>query len=200
MKNIHLVLIIAILILIYLISMQWLWKDSTTPTPVPPVREVIQIPTPPVVVETPVVEEEAAPEITPVVEEETPIVVEEKKDEKTPIEEKNPDLVEYKSTNYGYHFSMSDQMYYAGFGAKNWALHTVAIQTEALPESLDDSIVRVYYYGKKVLPELQNTQRYVDPNGKYILLLVDNAYSVRIEADNLKSSTVQTIESTIGVD
>jgi hypothetical protein len=117
-----------------------------------------------------------------------------------PVEEKNPDLVEYKNTNYGYHFSMSDQMYYAGFGARNGALHTVAIQVEALPESLDDSLVRVYYYGKKVLPELQNTQRYVDPNGKYILLLIDNTYSVRIEADNLKSSTVKTIESTIGVD
>lgn len=145
------------------------------------------------------------PEITPVpAETKTPavvaVVVEEEKEEKVVVEEKNPDLVEYKSTNYGYHFSMSDQMYYAGFGAQNGALHTIAIQTEALPETFEDSIVRVSYYGKKILPELQNTQRYVDPNGKYILLLIDNAYSVRIEADNLQSSTVKTIEATIGVD
>ncbi len=162
------------------------------------------MPTPPVVVETPEVieKEENIPKITPVSPEEvTPptIVVEKKKEEKVLVEEKNPELIEYKNTNYGYHFSMSDQMYYASFGARNGALHTVAIQTETLPETFDDSIVRVSYYGKKILPELQNTERYVDPNGKYILLLIDNTYSVKIEADNLQSSTVKTIESTIGV-
>lgn len=74
-----------------------------------------------VVVETPeVIKEETAPEITPVpLQEETPVIVTEEKEKETPVEEKNPELVEYKSTNYGYHFSMSDQMYYAGFGAKN---------------------------------------------------------------------------------
>jgi hypothetical protein len=161
------------------------------------------MPTAPVVAETPEVikKDTPIPEITPVpTKEETPAIVTEEKKKEVLVEEKSPDLVEYKNTNYGYHFSMSDQMYYAGFGARNGALHTVAIQTEALPETFNDSIVRVSYYGKKVLPELQSTERYVDPNGKYILLLIDKAYSVRIEADNLQSSTVKTIESTIRVD
>ncbi|MEI6711024.1 MAG: hypothetical protein WCK88_01970 [bacterium] len=91
-------------------------------------------------------------------------------------------------------------MYYAGFGSRNGALHTLAIQANALPETFGDATVRISYYGKKILPELQNTERYVDPNGKFILLLLNNAYSVRIESDNLQSPTVKAIESTIGVD
>jgi hypothetical protein len=31
------------------------------------------------------------------------------------IEKINPDLIEYKNTNYGYHLSLPKKMYYAGF-------------------------------------------------------------------------------------
>lgn len=70
-----------------------------------------------------------------------------------------------------------------------------------LPESFNNAPVRVYYYGKKVLPELKNASnnRYEDPNGKYILLLLDGKYSVRIESDNLQSATVKAIEETIKI-
>jgi len=108
-------------------------------------------------------------------------------------------LIEYKNASFGYHFSMPKKVYYAGFGTKDGAVHTVAIRTDALPETFADSTTRVFYYGKKILPELKGTTRYVDPNGKYILLLIDGQYSVRIESDNLKSATVQAIEGTIGI-
>lgn len=206
MKNIHLVLIIAILILVYLISMQWLGENKETKTPVAPrpvVQQETETPIAPVVVETPVTD-------TPIIEtptpEPTPIVINETKTDNTTetpkvAEEKaSIGLVEYKNTNYGYSFSLSDKMYYAGFGSRDGAVHTLAIQPEALPETFEDGTIRVYYYGKKALPELKNSTQYTDPNGKYILLLLDGAYSVKIESDNLKSPTVQAILSTIKKD
>jgi len=136
-----------------------------------------------------------APETTPTV---TPVTPTPTSDATARIDLSQ--LIEYKNTNFGYHFSMPKKVYYAGFGARDGASHTVAIQSEALPETFEDSTTRVLYYGKKVLPELKGTTRYVDPNGKYILLLLDGQYSVRIESDNLKSATVLAIEATIGVD
>lgn len=93
-------------------------------------------------------------------------------------------------------------MYYAGFGPRGGAIHSLAIQEDSLPESFADGSVRVFFYGKKILPELQNrhNNRYEDPNGKFVLLLLNNEYSVKIEAENLQSSTVKVIEETIGVD
>jgi len=91
-------------------------------------------------------------------------------------------------------------MYYAGFGSRDGAVHTLAIQPEALPETFEAGTIRVYYYGKKTLPELKSSTQYTDPNGKYILLLLDGAYSVKIESGNLKSPTVQAIISTIKKD
>lgn len=96
-----------------------------------------EAPTAPVVTEIPVtptpvtVEEKTTPETTPV-------TIDTKTPEITPDvteENKNPLLIEYKNTNYGYHLSLPKQMYYAGFGARNGALHTLAIQADALPET-----------------------------------------------------------------
>lgn len=207
MKTIQLVLIVAILILIYLISMQWLGKNWDTPQPVPVAHAPVVTPVAPIVNVTPetspeikepvldVKEEVQAPSNNVTDEKETQIPTSESTEEKV-----DPKLIEYKNTNYGYHFSMPKKMYYAGFWARNGAIHTLAIQEDTLPENFWDTAVRVFYYGKKILPELQNTERYVDPNGKYILLLVDNTYSVRIESDNLKNPTVKIIEETIGID
>jgi len=208
MKNIQLILIIAILILVYLISMQWLekdvqiWKNGPQPEEknveiIPPVAQNIIVETPPTPPEVIIQEETQTPEMVP--EKETAT---DQSEQETPeeIEKINPDLIEYKNTNYGYHLSLPKKMYYAGFWARNGAIHTLAIQEDALPENFSDASVRVFFYGKKVLPELQNTERYVDPNGKYILLLIDGMYSVRIEWDILKNPTITAIEETIGVD
>ena len=145
MKNIQIILIIAILILIYLISMQWIGDrnaatgnddititppaaetqipvttvpENTIPTdangqpiePLTPTESQIP-PTPPVVVETPTV---TPPIIT------APIV-----DTTTPLDITK--LIEYKNASFGYHFSMPKKVYYAGFGAKDGAVHTVGI-------------------------------------------------------------------------
>lgn len=208
MKNIQLVLIIAILILIYLISMQWLGKKSDLSQPIPVAHAPVVKPVVPTVNVAP----ETPPEVkepTPEVKEETTIVSDTLTEKQTPEvstaidEEKvDPKLIEYRNTNYGYHLSLPKKMYYAGFGSRNGALHTLAIQADTLPETFGDATVRVFYYGKKILPELQNTHnnRYVDPEGKFILLLLNGEYSVKIESDNLQSPTVKTIEETIGID
>jgi hypothetical protein len=64
-----------------------------------------------------VIEKKTIPEITPApTQKETIVKVEEeKKEEKILLEKKNPKLIEYKNVHLGYHFSLSDQMYYAGF-------------------------------------------------------------------------------------
>jgi hypothetical protein len=143
----------------------------------------------------PEVVEESKPIIPTLPEDKAPEIIPETTEEKI-----DPKLTEYKKANYGYHLSFPKKMYYAGFGARNGALHSLAIQEEALPEEFGTATTRVFFYGKKILPELQNTERYVDPNGKYVLILIDDIYSVRIESDNLQSATVQAIISTIGVD
>jgi len=185
--------------------MQWLGGKRTTFTTVdsrPMVQEQIETPMPLVVVETAVtdtpVTETPTPELTATIAEEVKTGNTTETQEAVIAEEKDTiGLVEYKNTNYGYSFSMSDQMYYAGFGSRDGAVHTLAIQPDALPETFETATIRVYYYGKKTLPELVNSSQHTDPKGKYILLLLDDAYSVKIESDNMKSPTVQAIISTI---
>ena len=57
----------------------------------------------------------------------------------------------------------------------------------------------MYFYGKKVVPELQNVSggRVVDPAGTFIYLLLNNEYSVKIEALNINHPVVQKIIETI---
>jgi len=61
--------------------------------------------------------------------------------------------------------------------------------------------VRVYFYGKKIVPELQNAtnNKYSDPAGKYVYLLLNGAYSVKIEASNINHPIVLKIIETIQV-
>lgn len=77
-------------------------------------------------------------------------------------------------------------------------MHTVGIGKED-PATLADAAVRVYFYGKKIVPELQNApnNRYTDPAGKYIYLLLKGEYSVKIEALSITHPVVQKIIETI---
>lgn len=111
---------------------------------------------------------------------------------------KNDKVNHYENTNYGYSFDIPANLYYSGFGGANGAKHTVGISKE-VPETLDTSAVRVYFYGKKILPELQNASTYEDPAGKYLLVLVGGQYSVRIEANDIKSPIVAKIAQTLTV-
>jgi len=106
----------------------------------------------------------------------------------------------YSNSNFRYEFDIPANVYYAGFGAEDGARHTVGIAKED-PETLSDAAVRVYFYGKKVVPELQNAQnnKYEDPAGTYVYLLLDGAYSVKIEAVNINHPIVQKIIETIQV-
>ncbi len=108
--------------------------------------------------------------------------------------------IHYESTRFHYGFDMPGNVYFAWFGPENGAVHTVGIGKED-PATLADAAVRVYFYGKKVVPELQNgpNNRYTDPAGKYIYLLLKDGYSVKIEALNINHPVVQKIIETIQV-
>lgn len=111
-----------------MISLQWFSKDDTLPFVAPPTVQVIDTTSLPVT---------EAPTTLPLVTEEIKATVAVTPDEIVPetTEEKtDPNLIEYKNSNYGYHLSIPKKMYYAGFGARNGALHTLAIQADALPE------------------------------------------------------------------
>lgn len=106
----------------------------------------------------------------------------------------------YSNSNFRYEFDIPANVYYAWFGAADGARHTVGIGKED-PETLADAAVRVYFYGKKIVPELQNASngKYIDPAGKYVYVLIDGGYSVKIEALNINHPVVQKILETIQV-
>jgi hypothetical protein len=62
--------------------------------------------------------------------------------------------------------------------------------------------VRVYFYGKKIVPELQNAHdnKVQDPAGKFIYLLLSGQYSVKIEANDINNPVVQKIIQTITIE
>ncbi len=115
----------------------------------------------------------------------------------------NPDekVTKYENKSFGYSFDIPASVYYSGFAGEAGAIHTFAIKKEAGPETLADSSVRVYYYGRKIIPELQSAVKnmYQDPEGKYIAVLVNGTHSVKIEADDINSSIVLRILKTITV-
>lgn len=113
---------------------------------------------------------------------------------------KNDKVVHYQSNYFKYGFDIPASVYYSAFGGQDGAQHTVAIAKE-IPEALSDGAVRVYFYGKKVVSELQNAHanKYEDPAGKFIYLLLNGQYSVKIEANDINNPIVQKIVQTIAV-
>jgi hypothetical protein len=113
---------------------------------------------------------------------------------------KNDKVVHYQSNYFKYGFDIPASVYYSAFGGQDGAQHTVAIAKE-IPEALSDGAVRVYFYGKKIVSELQNAHanKYEDPAGKFIYLLLNGQYSVKIEANDINNPIVQKIVQTIAV-
>jgi hypothetical protein len=110
---------------------------------------------------------------------------------------KTDKVIHYESSRFKYGFDMPANVYFSAFPGEASAVHTVGIGKED-PETLVDAAVRIYFYGKKILPELQNSTKYVDPAGTYVYLLV-NGYSVKIEALNIDHPVVQKIIETLQV-
>ena len=113
---------------------------------------------------------------------------------------KNDKVVHYQSSFFKYGFDLPANVYYAAFGGQDGAQHTVGIAKQD-PATLADAAVRVYFYGKKVLPELQNASnnKVTDPAGKFVYLLLNGQYSVKIEANDINNPIVQKIIQTITV-
>ncbi len=113
---------------------------------------------------------------------------------------KTDKVVRYDSTRYKYGFEMPANVYFSAFLGEQGAIHTVGIAKED-PATLADAAVRVYFYGKKIVPELQNAtnNRVVDPAGTFVYLLLNNEYSVKIEAMNINHPVVQKIIDTIQI-
>ena len=112
---------------------------------------------------------------------------------------KNPTdkVIRYDSSRFKYGFEMPANVYYSAFPAESDAIHTVGIGKED-PATLAEAAVRVYFYGKKVLPELQNSPKYMSPDGTSVYLLVNGA-SIKIEALNINHPVVQKIIETFTV-
>ncbi len=113
---------------------------------------------------------------------------------------KTDKVVRYDSSRFKYGFEMPANVYFSAFNGEAGAVHTVGIAKED-PETLADAAVRIYFYGKKVVPELQNASngRVVDPAGTFIYLLLNNEYSVKIEALNINHPVVQKVIETIQI-
>lgn len=203
--------VIVILVIIFgwfWLGMEWGWsttreapRNSVTPEiPQPPTKII------PVIVPAEEKEEEIPPTTTVV--EETPVEPEAPAPQivvNTTIDSNLPTKISdtmnhYSNSSFWYEFDIPANVYYAWFGASDGARHTVGISKED-PENLTDAAIRVYYYGKKIVPELQNVSnnKYEDPAGKYIYLLLDGAYSVKIEASNINNPIVQKVIETIQV-
>ncbi len=179
--------------------MQWgssARSDSQTPIenplPVAPVNSVVPVIVP---AETPTaVTPEVEPSEEPVVSSPSTIV-----DPNLPTKITDK-VIHYENQRFRYAFDMPGNVYFSGFGSSDGALHTVGIGKED-PATLADAPVRVYFYGKKVVPELEKATNniYRDPEGKYVYLLIKNEYSVKIEALNINHPVVQKIIETIQI-
>lgn len=113
---------------------------------------------------------------------------------------KTDKVVRYDSSRFKYGFEMPANVYFSAFAGEAGAVHTVGIAKED-PETLADAAIRVYFYGKKVVPELQNVSsgKVVDPAGTFVYLLLGNEYSVKIEALNINHPVVQKVIETIQI-
>lgn len=208
MKNLPQYVVLAFIILWWFwIGMEW-WsqaRPALVTNPIIPETPQTPVTVLPVIVPASEVENEtpaAAPTETPETPTTTPepVVV-----TNTAVDSNLPKKISetmnhYSNSNFRYEFDIPANVYYAWFGAEEGARHTVGISKED-PETLSDAAIRVYFYGKKVVPELQNAQnnKYEDPAGTYVYLLLNGAYSVKIEALNINHPIVQKIIETIQV-
>lgn len=199
--------VIVILVIIFgwfWLGMEWGWSSQPAPrNPIIPEapRSTTIVP---VIVPAEEAEENEIPPTT-TVEEETPETPTPTPIVNTTVDPNLPTRISdtmnhYSNSNFRYEFDIPANVYYAWFGAVDGARHTVGIGKED-PETLTDAAVRVYFYGKKIVPELQNAtnNKYSDPSGKYVYLILDGAYSVKIEASNINHPIVLKIIETIRV-
>jgi hypothetical protein len=211
MKNAPQYIVLAFIILGWFwIGMEW-WsqarpasQDALPETPQAPVTVVPVIVPTQTTETTPDIKTEEDSEPTPVSPSETPetpapVVANTTVDPNLP-KKISETMNHYSNSNFRYEFDIPANVYYSWFGGEKGARHTVGIGKED-PETLNDAAVRVYFYGKKVVPELQNAtnNKYEDPAGAYVYLLLDGAYSVKIEALNINHPIVQKIIETIKV-
>lgn len=200
MKNLPQYVVLAFIILGWFwIGMEW-WSQARPASQNPIIPEAPQSP---VVVPVIVPAEEVDDTTSPTTESEattpTPAVTNTAVDPNLP-KKISETMNHYSNSNFRYEFDIPANVYYAWFGAADGARHTVGIGKED-PETLSDAAIRVYFYGKKIVPELQNAEnnKYEDPAGTYVYLLLNGAYSVKIEAVNINHPIVQKIIETIKV-
>lgn len=179
------------------VGMQWgsVRPTSTSQNPIIP-ENPVKTPIVPVVVPA----ENTTPTPTEETPEQEPVAVTNTAVDPNLPKNKTDKVVRYDSTRYKYGFDMPANVYFSAFLGEAGAIHTVGIAKED-PATLADAAVRVYFYGKKIVPELQNAtnNRVVDPAGTFIYLLLNNEYSVKIEALNINHPVVQKIIDTIQI-
>ncbi len=205
MKNLPQYVVLAFIILWWFwIGMEWgsQARPALVTNPIVPEAPQAPVSVVPVIVPASEVEEETP---TPVETPDTTTTTPEPVVTNTAVDPNLPKKISetmnrYSNSNFRYEFDIPANVYYAWFGAEGGARHSVGIGKED-PETLSDAAIRVYFFGKKVVPELQNAQnnKYEDPAGTFVYLLLNWAYSVKIEAVNINHPIVQKIIETIQV-
>ncbi|EKE26259.1 MAG: hypothetical protein ACD_4C00353G0001 [uncultured bacterium (gcode 4)] len=82
-------------------------------------------------------------------------------------------VLNYFNSNFNYWFSVPNNSYYSWFWAKDWANHTVWINSWTWVIDFESSQVKVYFYKDKILDELMlssNYGRYKKDNKTYLQL------------------------------
>lgn len=180
------------------VGMQWgaIRPKTTSVNPIIP-EAPVKTPIVPVIVPA---EEQTPSETEAPAEESSPTPVTNTAIDPNLPKNKTDKTTRYDSSRFKYGFEMPANVYFSAFAGEAGAVHTVGIAKED-PETLADAAVRIYFYGKKIVPELQNASsgRVVDPAGTFIYLLLNNEYSVKIEALNINHPVVQKIIETIQI-
>lgn len=112
---------------------------------------------------------------------------------------KTEKVTHYYNGAYAYGMLIPYGNYYSGFGPQDDAGHTVWFLRSGIPDTLADADVRVYFYGKTILPELENSSFYQDPETSSTYLKLANEFSVKIESPDLEDDTLLMIIETIYV-
>lgn len=106
-------------------------------------------------------------------------------------------IITYYNNYLDYGLSLPRGSYYAGYGGKDGAAHTMGFATGTGVTSFDEASVKLWYFPNKLLPELKNGENtfYQDPGSNMTYLKLGNG-TVKIQG-NMEDPIVLKIIETV---
>jgi hypothetical protein len=100
-------------------------------------------------------------------------------------------LQQYVNDSVGYGFSLPRNSYYAGFGPRDGATHSVGVGRGASPETFELSEVKIRFYKGKILSQVANSENgFYEDADKGMTYLALSGSTVTIEGDRTISSDI----------